>query len=151
MKSLGYPTIVVAGEHALAGLTIPSNVTVMSNLSISQCHNLVQRARVNVVPIDNGLTASGQVTLIDAMMFGKAVVATRTVGTVDYVNDKVNGQLVAPNNADELARAVQTLWTHKLKRDKMGEEARKFVVENLSDQAAGESLSRLLDRVEKSR
>src|SRR3954469_24031823 len=82
---LRIPTVVVAAPHALAGLTVPANVTVRCGLTYDECRALAQRARVSVIPIANDQTASGQVTLVDAMSLGRPVVATRCIGTEDYV------------------------------------------------------------------
>lgn len=59
---LGYRTIVVAGEHSTEGLDIPKNVDLRSGLSLNQCHALSRAARVNVVPIKDEDSPSGQVT-----------------------------------------------------------------------------------------
>jgi glycosyltransferase involved in cell wall biosynthesis len=150
VAELGYPVVVIAGLHAIKDLVVPTNVTILSNLSISECHHFVQRARVNVVPIDNAMTASGQVTLIEAMMYGKAVVTTDTVGTVDYVIDGVTAKLIQPGSKVDMLEAITILWNDKNSRDDMGLCARKYVIENLSDSAAGNSMRKILDLIEKS-
>lgn len=44
--------------------------------------------------------------LLEIMVDGVPLVATRVSGTVDLVTDRVNGRLVAPENVDALAAAV---------------------------------------------
>lgn len=149
MSELKYPTIIVASKHSISNLRIPNNVTILSNLSIHQCHELVQKARINVVPIDNSTTASGQVTLIESMMYARPTVATRTIGTVDYAENEKTALLVPENDHNSMKFAIQSLWEDKHKREKIGVAARKYVEEHLSDSAAGETLLQVLNNIEK--
>ncbi len=98
VAALGLPTVIVAGAHAVAGLDLPPNVTVRGGLTLAECHDLCGRARVNVVPLRNTAFTSGQVTVLEAMMLEKPVVATRAAGTEDYVIEGENGLLVPPED-----------------------------------------------------
>lgn len=144
---LRIPTVLVAAPHALAGLSIPSNVTVRCGLAYDECRVLAQRARVSVIPIANDHTASGQVTLVDAMSLGRPVVATRCVGTEDYVQPGETGVLVEPNSVEDLTVAIDRLWQDEPLRLRLGVAARSFAVRHCSDEAAGRSLKRVLDSV----
>jgi glycosyltransferase involved in cell wall biosynthesis len=142
-----HATVVVAARHALEGLDVPSNVEVRSSLSIDECRRLAQRARVNVVPVMNEHTASGQVTLVEAMRMGRAVVATRCIGSEDYVESGVTGLLVPPRSADELQRAIERLWDDASLRQQLGTNAARFTTEHCSDEAAGAALAQVLDEL----
>lgn len=133
LSDLRYEAIVVAGPHALAGLTVPENVKVLSGLSLDQCHKLVQRARVNIVPISNSTTASGQVTFLDAMMYGRPTVVTRCAASVDYIEDGVDGLLVPPGDHSAMRFALESLWTNTAQRARLGLAARQTVINNFSD------------------
>jgi glycosyltransferase involved in cell wall biosynthesis len=139
-----HPVRVVAARHALAGLTIPENVVVESGFSADACRRLAQRARVNVVPVRNDSTASGQVTLVEALRMGRAVVATRCIGSEDYVEHDVTGLLVEARSAGELQRAIERLWDDAPLRRRLGENAARFTEEHCSDEAAGAALARVL-------
>jgi len=143
-----HPTIVVAARHALDGLDIPPNVEVRSSVPLDECHRLAQRARINVVPILNDDTASGQVTIVEAMRMRRAIVATRCVGSEDYMEDGVSGLLVAPRSVEQLRAAIDRLWDDAPLREKLAAGAAAFTEGNCSDEAAGQSLKRVLDEVE---
>lgn len=145
---LGVPTLIVAAEHAVQGIALPPNVTVRQGLSAAQCNELAQRARLCVVPVANRETASGQVTVIDSMMFGRATIATRCVGTVDYIDHGVDGWLVEPGSAAQLGEAIATLWADEGLRRSLGQNARTRVQTRLSDAAAGAALDALLLELE---
>lgn len=141
---LNVRTIVVAGPHAVAGLHVPDQVQVRSGLSAAECNRLVQRARVSVVPIANRHTASGQVTLLDAMMFGRPVIATDCLATEDYATDGVDAMLVPPGNLDALVRVIDAAWSDARLRRRLGAAARRTAIEKFSDEAIGIEFARVL-------
>lgn len=150
LGELGYPTVVVAGPHAVTGLKVPSNVDVRSGLSIDQCHELVQSARLNVIPVANQTTASGQVTLLDAMMYARPTVITSCPASVDYVKHGHDAWLVRAGDHDDMKMSIQRLWDDAPLRIATGSAARRSVVEQFSDEAVGRALGRVLREVESS-
>jgi glycosyltransferase involved in cell wall biosynthesis len=46
-------------------------------------------------------------TLLESLSSGRAVIATRCGGPEDFIEDGVDGFLVAPNDADQLAQAIK--------------------------------------------
>lgn len=148
VAKLGIPTLIVAAEHAVHGISMPPNVTVRRGLSSAQCNELAQRARLCVVPVANRETASGQVTAIDSMMYGRATIATRCVGTVDYIDHGVDGWLVEPGSVPDMAEAIAQLWAEAGLRQRLGENARQRVRDRLSDEAAGKALDAFLRELE---
>jgi hypothetical protein len=145
---LGIPTTIVAAAHAVEGIAVPPNVTVMRGLTRNQCDELTQRARLCVVPVRNDETASGQVTLITSMMYGRATIATRCIGSEDYVEDRVDGWLIAPQSADEMRNAIVKLWGDAQTRRAMGDAARRRVSTELNDTSTGKRLDPILKRLE---
>ncbi len=144
LADLGYPAVVVAGAHAVAGLPVPSNVQVRSGLSTEECHALAQRARVNVIPVANQDTASGQVTLLDAMMFARAAVITSCPASVDYVDHGRDALLVRHGDHDDMKAAIQMLWEDEALRRTIGAAARDTALKKFSDEAIGRELGAVL-------
>ena len=95
--------------------------------------------------MDNDQTASGQVTVVDAMALRRPVVATRCIGTDDYVRSGENGLLVEPGSADGLAAAIESAWCDERLRQRLGANAHAFATTCCSNEAAGRSLQRVLD------
>jgi glycosyltransferase involved in cell wall biosynthesis len=148
LRELPYRTIVVAGKHAVDGLTIPSNVEMKSGLTLQECHELLQRARFSVTPIANTKTASGQVTLLDAMNYGKAQIVTRCPGSVDYVDHGQEALLVEPGDVETMKESIQSLWEQAVLRNRLGENGRARMINEFSDEAGGKRLGTLLDTLE---
>lgn len=146
VEKLGIRTIIVAGQHSIRGLAIPSNVELQSALTPLQCHRLAQQARVNVVPLVDHVTAAGQVTIVEAMRMYRPVIATRCPGSEDYIDHRKTGILVQPYAVDELANEINQLWHDKPLRDSLAAEAGRYAEEHFSDEVAGINLGSILDQ-----
>jgi glycosyltransferase involved in cell wall biosynthesis len=147
IKKTGYPLTVVAPTHALSGLTIPPSVTIKSNLSLSECRALVQQSRINIIPIDNETTASGQVTVIEAMMYRKPVIATDTIGTRDYISHEETGLLISPKSIPDLATAIDILWNNEKIRNNIATQAQSYVANELSHRKTAKRWIKILQNI----
>lgn len=147
VEQLGFRTIVVAGQHALEGLTIPANVEIRNGLTLRDCYRLTQQARVNVVPLLDKEIATGPSTIVATLRMGRAVVATRTTGSEDYIIDGETGLLTVPGAAEELSESIERLWFDSDLRQRLGNGAARYAAEHFSDEAAGSALGRILDEV----
>jgi len=90
-------------------LDLPPNVQVDGPVPVQRFLERMAGADVVVVPLRDGRSAHGQTTVVQALALGKPVVATRSVGVVDYVEDGREGLLVSPEDVDGLRRALATL------------------------------------------
>lgn len=97
-----------------------------------------------MVPVANRETASGQVTLLNAMMYGRPVVATQCVGSVDYVIDGVDALLVRPGDLQHLEQIIEMCWHDEPLRLRLGAAARVSAIANFSDEAVGQIMGRVL-------
>ncbi len=145
LAGLPHRTVIVSGSHALEGLDRPPNVEVRSGLSEDACRDLCQRARLSIVPLKDLSTAAGQVTVVEGMMSGRPLVSTRSVGTVDYVVQDVDGVLVAPGDADALRREIERLWNDDRARRAMATAARRSALEKFTFRAVAQHLESIID------
>lgn len=153
VETLKIPTVVASGSRALEGLTIPSQVQTPLGIGKADCLRLAQQARINVVPLipNEQVTAAGQVTIVEAMRMGRALIATRGNGVEDYIIDGETGLLVDPHSVSDLMRAIETLWNDAALRQRIGTQAMQYAVEHFSDEAVGRVLGQVLDSVESSK
>jgi glycosyltransferase involved in cell wall biosynthesis len=147
MAELGYPTVIVAGQHAVAGLQVPPNVTVRSGLTPQQCFELTQRARLNVIPVANRTTASGQVTLLDAMMYARPAIITACPASVDYVTHGKDALLVQYADHDDMKANIQRLWEDEGLRASLGAAARQTALQTFSEAVIGRTMGQILREV----
>lgn len=71
-------------------------------------------------------------TIIEAMQAGKALVTTNNGAQPEYINDRENGLLVPPADAEALAIALARLLDDKVLRERMGRAAREKFDRDLS-------------------
>ena len=149
IEHTGLRTIVVAAPRCIDGLDVPENVTWLQNLTPDACRNLAAKARVNVVPLIDGRSSSGQVTVVEAMRLGTPIVATETIGTADYIESGETGYLVPANNAKAMTNAILEIWNDPDLQSKFSGNSSDFAEKHLSDEALGIALSSLLSDIAK--
>jgi glycosyltransferase involved in cell wall biosynthesis len=132
VADLGVPTVIVCGRDQLHGVTLPPHVTVHREIPWEQYIELLQGARFVVVPLSSGYVPAGQVAILEAMGYGKPVVTTRAVGTVDYVRDGVDGLLYELGDVAGLARRIERLAGDDDLRAQLGEAAFDAVLESFT-------------------
>lgn len=149
VRKLNVPTVVASGQRALAGLVLPPQVKAPLGIGKADCLQFAQEARVNVVPLypDKRVTAAGQVTIVEAMRMGRAIVATRCNGAEDYIIHGETGWLVEPQSVEEMTQAIDLLWNDHELRNRLGRTAQQYASNNFSDEAAGRSLGKILDQL----
>lgn len=150
VQRLNLPTIVASGKAALEGLVIPVQVKAPLGIKKSGCLRLAQQARINVIPLvpNDQVTAAGQVTIVEAMRMGRAIISTRCLGAEDYIIDGETGLLVEPHSVESMTQAIERLWNDEALRHRLGQAAQQYAADHFSDQAAGQRLGKLLDNIE---
>jgi glycosyltransferase involved in cell wall biosynthesis len=153
VKRLDIPTVVATGEKALEGIEVPSQVQTPFKISKAECLKLAQQARLNVIPLlpKEGVTAAGQVTLVEAMYMRRPVIATRYYGAEDYIVHGETGWLVEPNSLESMVEAIDLLWNDAELRQRLANNAFDYAQNNFSDPVAGQNLERVLDEVSAAR
>lgn len=149
VAALNLPTVVASGKRALEGLSIPAQVKAPLGIQKAECLKLAQQARINVVPLipNEKVTAAGQVTIVEAMRMGRAIIATRCNGVEDYIIDGETGLLVNPYSVEEMTEAIDKLWHDQPLRNRLGKAAQQYAADHFSDEAAGRALGKVLDSV----
>ena len=98
-----------SSDRALNGLSIPHNVTVEYDVSYDRFYQLLADSRLVVLPLADAEATSGLLVLLRAFNYQKAVVTTRTVCTVDYIEHGENGLLVDHRDEDDLVEKIRLL------------------------------------------
>ncbi len=147
LRGTGIRTVLIAGPQLLEALPRQDDVIALHGLSRDQCHAILAGAELNVVPIDDAMTAAGQVTFTRSLRMGIATIATRCIGTVDYLRDGDTGVLVPPGDAVRLREAIVGLWNDRERRARIARAGYLHAARELSDEAAGQRLGEVIDDV----
>jgi glycosyltransferase involved in cell wall biosynthesis len=111
--------VVVASRADMKHRTLPSNVTLLTDISHEQYEKLLIGAMVVVVPLVETQRSTGQASFLEAMAYGKPVVAAKVVGTVDYIEDGNNGMLYTAGNSLELRNKIGLLCSDTFLRERL--------------------------------
>lgn len=148
VDALAVPTVIVTRRADAERLPRSPHVTTRSDLTQRDCAELLARARLSVTPIANLATASGQITVLNAMQLGVPLIATRCPGTEGYVDHGRTGLLVAPFDRAGLQAAISELWGDAARRAALSAAAQEAWRSRFSDEAAAATLKTLIDEVE---
>ncbi|MEW6753416.1 MAG: glycosyltransferase family 4 protein [Candidatus Latescibacterota bacterium] len=118
--------------------TPPDGVRFLGQQSREQLAALYRGARFTVVPSEwhepFGLVAA------EAMSHGLPVIAARSGGLPEVVEDGVSGLLFEPGNAAELAQKMDALWRDPARCRQLGQAGRRRVLEEYSPERYYERL-----------
>jgi hypothetical protein len=74
-------------------------------------------------------TESAPLTLLEGMSTGLPMVATKVGGVLEIIDEDKNGLLIPPKHPEELAQAILRLYRDPKLRKRLGERARKTILE----------------------
>lgn len=129
VQNVGCPVVVVCDGETMRRVAFPQHVKVEADVPYSGYRELLLGARLVVVALKERVYSSGQVVILEAMAVGKPVVATRVVGSADYIEDGVTGLLVPPNDPGELRSAILSLVDDEAFAECMSRKALATVIE----------------------
>jgi glycosyltransferase involved in cell wall biosynthesis len=118
--------VIVATAESVQGLSAPPNVEIRLNIPLSQVQNILAFSRFMVLPLAGSQVPCGHVTLVSAMHFAKAIVATRSEGIADYVLSDANGRYTTANDTDDMARTISDLYGATEECRRLGEAGAAF-------------------------
>jgi glycosyltransferase involved in cell wall biosynthesis len=128
-------------EQQVESLGSSAKVHFLGRLSQTELAQRLASARALALPsTSEGLPR----VLIEAMLCGTPVIATRVGGIPDIVEEGVNGYLVPANDVDALAERLRAVLNDP-EIDAMGERARAFATRFFSENAYLEGYRRLID------
>lgn len=124
--------------------TIPENVTIAKRFSRAELKKLYAQSQFIVLPLYDVPFSAGATAILETMCMGRAVIATRSRGILDYVVDGETGILVNPGDVAAMREAIQYLLAHPEKARRMGQNARQRVDEELNLDVYVERLANVL-------
>lgn len=114
----------------LSGFNLPDNMEPLGWLDYRVHQDYLYESNFYVVPLQSISFAGGDSSLLAAMSFGKAVVATRSPSTETYLEHGQTGLLVEPGDVESMRQAILQLWRNPDEAIRMGNEARRRFEEN---------------------
>jgi glycosyltransferase involved in cell wall biosynthesis len=114
----------------LAGIDFPPNIDLTGWLEYRELQDYLYDCYFYVVPLQPIAHAGGDSSLLHAMSFSKACVATRAPSTETYIQHGETGLLVEPHDVEGLRRTILHLWRNPDEATRLGNAARRRFEEN---------------------
>jgi glycosyltransferase involved in cell wall biosynthesis len=110
----------------------------------AELRTLYQQASVVVLPLHDMIHPGGINTLLEAMATGRPLIVSDSRGVRDYVNDGVTMVTAPPGDANALAAAIVKLTRAAADAQRLGENARRFVVERCDNRVYARQLAEII-------
>jgi glycosyltransferase involved in cell wall biosynthesis len=135
LRLLDVPAVIVTNRTAVNSPEVPKNVTHDVNVPENTFAALMMRASVVVVPLLPVSFDAGQSVALQAMCYGKPVIATNTAGLSEYIDHGKTGILVPPSDPEAMAAAIKRLLDDPALAFSISQEARRVYRERYSRDA----------------
>ena len=137
----------VAGDTGRMPVVVPespANMEFAGHMNQAGIHAFYAHARFLVVPSIYMETFG--LVIVEAMLHGKPVIASRIGGIPEIVDDGETGILVEPGNATELADKIRYLWERPGLCREMGEAGRAKALQEYSEERYYERLMKVYEQ-----
>ncbi len=132
VRTLDIPVEIVCQPYNIKGLDIPDHVHIHLNLWGDEVIKLRRNARIVIIPLLYKNISAGQYDILYSMSEGKAIIASRTVSSVEHITDGKDGFLVPCRDVEALQDRILTLWNDSTLIDTMGEHAQQTFNNNFT-------------------
>lgn len=137
--------VIVVRPENLAGLSLLSNVTTMTNIPLGQAMNVLAYSRFMALPLAGAEIPCGHVTIVAAMFLSRAIIATQSAGIEDYLSPEKNALLVEAENAEQMAAGIDRLWKDSSLADRLGKAGKTFAETNCTEANTLSALLRIFE------
>lgn len=117
-----------------------SRVDLLGIVSINKLKEIISKSKFVVTPLPVYKYSYGQMSLLQSMSMGKAVIVTKTPSTIDYVTNGENGVFVEPYNVDDMKQKIVNLLKEPKLCSKLGRKARISIEENYNERIMSENI-----------
>jgi glycosyltransferase involved in cell wall biosynthesis len=118
------PRLIILGDSNPISGSLPEGISAMTRVSFRVMIQYIAAAKFIVVPLSYIPYAVGQMTVLQSMAMGKAVIVSRLPSLLDYINDGHDGFFYTPGNFRELSEKMQYLIENSIIAKSIGGNAR---------------------------
>jgi glycosyltransferase involved in cell wall biosynthesis len=111
---------------------MPENVSLLKHLPQRDLRDQYASSQFVVIPVHDLVYSAGATACMEAGSMGRAVIAFRSRGISDYISDGETGLLVESGNVQAMRDAIQYLLAHPREANRLGENARQRILDELN-------------------
>lgn len=119
---------------------LPRNVQILPYVPINILRELIAKAKFVVLPLVQLPYAHGQMTLLQSMAMGKAVIVTKVPSTIDYINDGEDALFVKLNDVVDMKNKIMYLINNPHEIVRLGKNARKTIENRFTEKHMAEGI-----------
>lgn len=123
------------------------NIEIIPFIPINELIGQIHNALFCILPLEYYNYSFGQMTLLQQMALGKAVITARVPSMIDYVEDEYDILLYKPNDIEDLKDKMEMLIMNKQLRRKLGEHAIESVKFKFNENNMAESVEKFIMRI----
>jgi len=113
--------------------SFPKNLKIFPKVPISILKEMIAKALFVVIPLPYYEYSYGQMSLLQSMSMGKAVIVTKTPATIDYIEDNFDAIGIIPYDVRDLAQKIRKCLDDKDFVYRIGKNARSTVLEKYNE------------------
>ena len=117
-------------------LKIPGNVEILYNISLNSAMNILQHSQFMALPLQGEKIACGHITIVSAMFYRKAFLATKSAGLNDYIPDHYDAPQVNAGDVQGWVNALRLMADDSSLRERCEEMGDRFARAYCSHHAA---------------
>lgn len=131
-------------ENFIKKNKLEKNVLLLGGKPYQEVEKFLEKSEVVVVPDQWQISLS--TFLNEAMMHGRAIVASNIGGIPEYLHDKKDGLLASHSDSEDFARKIIYLMKNRKKAAQFGRNAHKAIIEKVNEKIV---FKKLLDEYKK--
>lgn len=141
---LGYKLVVVGGG-ALKEQYPDSGIEFLDPIPLKNLVALSRESAFIVVPLPEYLYSYGQMSFLQSMALGKALIVTETTSSVDYISDAPGVEQVRPYDVQDMRAALQRMMNSDFATlQQRGLANREFVTKHFSERKMAERIVKFI-------
>lgn len=124
-----------------------TRVEALPPMTVTDLKRQIAGSIFGVVPLESFNYSFGQMTLLQQMAMGKAVIAADVPSLRDYVVDGSTALCYPAGNVTVLAQKIQVLLSDSSYRDKIGKQGKKAVEQKFNERIMAEQIEEFIKEV----
>jgi len=136
-------------DDLLKKLQLPkgAEVEMVPYIPMRQLMEEIMQAAFGILPLEDFNYSFGQMTLLQQMAMGKAVITAKVCSMLDYVEDGENALFYQAKDAEDLSEKMLCLWQDKALCEKLGAQAAAYVRQEHNEKDMAEQIEKFYQDV----
>lgn len=123
------------------------NIKILPPVPVKEMMQMIQGSLFGVLPLKWFNYSYGQMTLMQQMAMGKAVIVSEVPSVKDYATHNVDACFYPPEDADALAKQMQYLLEDDSRRENIGREAARTIKEKINEEIMAREIEEFIQDI----